>query len=93
MTPTIDELVSGLQGAKMFSKIGLRSGYHQLVPSPDCRYITLTTFSTHMGMYRYKRLRFSINSAAKVFQHAIQTVLEDVRGAIKRNTIGHCPSV
>ena len=80
MTPTIDELVSDLQGATVFNKIDMRSGYHQLVLRPDCRYIT--TLSTHMGLYRYKRLSFGINSASEVFQHAIKTVLDDVRGAM-----------
>ena len=65
VTPTIDELVSGLRGATFFSKIDLRSGYHQLVLSPECRYIT--TFSIHVGLYRYKRLSFGVNSAAEVF--------------------------
>lgn len=52
--PTIDELILDLNGAKVFSKLDLRSGYHQLELHPDSRYIT--TFSTHLGIYRYKRL-------------------------------------
>ena len=77
VTPTIDELVSGLRGATVFSKIDLRSGYHQLVLSPNY----ITTFSTHVGLYRYKR-SFGVNSAAEVFQDAIQSVLEGIAGTM-----------
>ena len=79
VTSTISDLRAELNGATIFSKIDLCSGYHQLVLHPDCRYIT--TFSTHMGLYQYKRLIFGVNSAAEVFQHTIQTVLEGIKGA------------
>lgn len=52
--PTIDELILDLNDAKVFSKLDLRSGYYQLELHPDSRYIT--TFSTHLMIYRYKRL-------------------------------------
>ena len=68
-----------LNGATIFCKTGLDSGYHQLVLHPYYRYIS--TFSTHMGLYRYKRLIFGVNSAAEVFQQTIQTVLEGIKGA------------
>ena len=79
VTPTITELKTALNGAKYLSKIDLRSGYHQLVLDPSCRYIT--NFSTHMGLFRYKRLFFGVNSAAEVFQHTIQSLLTDIPGA------------
>jgi hypothetical protein len=79
VTPTLEELFTDLNRAVIFSKIDLRSGYHQLILHPDCRYIT--TFSTHVGLYQYKRLFFGISSAAEVFQHAIQTVLAGIKGA------------
>ena len=80
VTPTLDELITQFNGATIFSKIDLRSGYHQLVLHPSSRYIT--TFSTHVGLYQYKRLSFGINAAAEVFQHEIQTVIQGVAGAI-----------
>ena len=80
VTPTLDELITQFNGATIFSKIDLRSGYHQLVLHPSSRYIT--TFSTHVGLYQYKRLSFGINAAAEVFQHEIQTVIQGVSGAI-----------
>ena len=80
VTPTLDELITQFNGATIFSKVDLRSGYHQLVLHPSSRYIT--TFSTHVGLYQYKRLSFGINAAAEVFQHEIQTVIQGVAGAI-----------
>ena len=80
VTPTLDELITQFNGATIFSKIDLRSGYHQLVLHPSSRYIT--TFSTHVGLYQYKILSFGINAAAEVFQHEIQTVIQGVAGAI-----------
>ena len=66
VTPTLDELITAFNGATVFSKIDLWSGYHQLVLHPSCRHIT--TSSTNVDLYRYKRLSFGINAAA-VFQH------------------------
>lgn len=79
VTPTLDEFIKDLSGSTVFSKVDLKAGYHQLVLHPSCRYIT--TFSTHVGLYQYKRLNFGVNSAVEVFQHTIQTVLEGIDGA------------
>ncbi|CAB4015782.1 Hypothetical predicted protein [Paramuricea clavata] len=84
-TPTIDDLIHDLNGATVFSKIDLNSGYHQLELAPESRYIT--TFSTHRGLRRYTRLNFGTSSAAEVFQDAIQQVLSGIEGA--RNVSAH----
>eukprot|EP00057_Strongylocentrotus_purpuratus_P005494 XP_003731095.1 PREDICTED: uncharacterized protein K02A2.6-like [Strongylocentrotus purpuratus] len=77
--PTVNELLSDFNGAKVFSKIDLRAGYHQLELAPESRYIT--TFATHRGLYRYKRLNFGISSASEIFQEAIRDVIRDIKGA------------
>ena len=79
VTPTMDELICTLRDAKHFSKIDLRAGYHQLGLHPDSR--AITTFATHRGLFRYKRLIFGVNAAAEIFQHTIQSVISDVEGA------------
>ena len=56
--PTTDDIIADLNGCKVFSKIDLNQGYHQLPLHPDSRH--LTTFSTHVGLYRYKRLNFGL---------------------------------
>ncbi|XP_021352181.1 uncharacterized protein K02A2.6-like [Mizuhopecten yessoensis] len=77
--PTMDELIHDLNGATVFSKLDLRSGYHQLELDPKSRYIT--TFSTHVGIYQYKRLNFGISSASEVFQETIRQVIQGIDGA------------
>ena len=60
---TIDEVLQNMQGSKMFSKPDLIMGYHQLELDPESRIIT--TFSTHLVLYRYKLLLFGVKSAAE----------------------------
>ena len=69
--PTVEEIIHDLNTATIFSKIGLNAGYHQIELHPDSRY--KTTFSTHIGLKRYKRLNSGRCSAAEVFQYCIQT--------------------
>ena len=77
--PTVDEILQGMNSSKIFSKLGLKWGYHQLELSPKSREIT--TFATHTGLYRYKRLLFGVCSASEQYQHEISTVLAGITGA------------
>ena len=61
--PTVEETLQELHGAAVFSKLDLKWGYHQIELDPDSRGIT--TFATHQGLWRYKRLMFGISSALK----------------------------
>lgn len=76
--PTIDDMIVDLNGAKFFSKLDLNKGYHQLELSEKSR--NITTFTTHVGLRRYKRLSFGINSAAEIFQNTLCTALEGIEG-------------
>ena len=78
MTPTTDEIIASVNNYKVFSKIDLKMGYQQLQLDPECR--NITTFSTHLGLYRYKRLAFGINSAAEIFQYTIASLINDIMG-------------
>ena len=80
ITPTIEENVSDLNGAVKFSKLDLNQGYHQLLLDEDSRYIT--TFTTHIGLWRYKRLNFGIYFASEIFQNAIWETLGGVPGVL-----------
>ena len=80
ITPTIKEVIGDLNGAKVFSKLDLNQGYNQLELAPESRYIT--TFSTHVGLRRFKRLNFGVSSAAEIFQNAIRETLSGIEGAI-----------
>ena len=76
--PTVDEVLQAMNGATVFSKVDLRMGYHQLVLDQESREIT--TFVTHTGLYRYKRLFFGVNSATEQYQYEIQTALAGLQG-------------
>lgn len=71
--PTIEETLQEMKGASVFSKLDLRWGYHQIELEPESRKIT--TFATHKGLFRYKRLMFGLTSAPEIYQHVIQQTL------------------
>ena len=79
-SPTVDDLMHSHNGATVFSKLDLRSGYHQLSLASESRYIT--TFATHKGLRRYKRLNFGTNSASEIFQNATNEQVRDIQGVI-----------
>ncbi|XP_075550350.1 uncharacterized protein LOC142583755 [Dermacentor variabilis] len=76
LCPTVDDVIIALNGATMFSNLDLKNGYHQLELDPSSR--QLTTFSTHVGLFRSKRLNFGISSAAEIFQNTIRQVLNGI---------------
>ena len=66
VVPTIDDVVHDLNGCKVFSKIGLNQGYHQIPLHPDSK--SLTTFSTHVGLYRINVLSLGFPAQLKYFK-------------------------
>jgi hypothetical protein len=67
-----------LNGAAVVSKLDLKSAFQQLKIEKSCRYIT--TFATHMGLFRYKRLNFGINTATFELQRTLEAVLAGLAG-------------
>ena len=78
ITPTLDDMILDLNGSKVFSKMDLRNGYHQLELSDDSR--NITTFTTHVGLRIYKRLSFGVSSAAEIFQNTLSSAIEGLDG-------------
>ena len=78
--PTVNDISVKLNGAKYFSKLDLTQAYHQLPLHKDSRYIT--TFNTHLGLYRYTRLNYGTNAAMEIFQHVLQQNLQGIAGVL-----------
>ena len=76
--PTIEEILYDLNGATIFSKLDLKWGFHQIELEEQSR--DITTFVTHRGLYRYKRLMFGITSAPEKYQKIISDVIQGCNG-------------
>ncbi|KAK7099126.1 hypothetical protein V1264_003313 [Littorina saxatilis] len=77
--PTVEETLIEMNGSTVFTKLDLKWGFHQLELDEESRGIT--TFASHNGLYRYRRLNFGICSAPELYQFTIQQVLQDCEGA------------
>lgn len=78
--PTVDEILQDMSESRVFSKLDLKMGYHQLELHPDSR--DITTFVAHCGLYRFKRLVMGINAASEIYQHEIQQVVQGIPGVV-----------
>ena len=72
--PQIDDLFDQLQGARVFSKIDLMSGYHKLKIRSEG--VPKTSFKTRYGHYEFLVMPFGLTNAPTVFMDLMNRIFQ-----------------
>ena len=77
-TPTLDDVLAKLNGAKYFTILDARCGYWNVKLDEESSYYT--TFNTPFGRFRFLRLPFGVSCAQDIFQKKVDETFGDMPG-------------
>ena len=75
--PRMDECIDSLGEATVFTTLDCNSGYWQIPLAEEDK--NKTTFTSHMGLFRYTRMPFGLKNAPATFQRAVDIILSRVK--------------
>ena len=75
--PNIDEILSSMQGCRVFSCLDLKSGYYQISMAEDDK--GKTAFVCHKGLFEFNVMPFGLSSAPPIFQELMDKVLGPIK--------------